>query len=81
MKYFIGWSEEEGARLFSVVLTDRARGNGHTLKHKKTQNSFYCEGDVTLDQVSQKGCGVPILGDIQNLTRHGPGQAAFAGPV
>ena len=34
-KYLMGENEEKGARLFSVVLTDRTRGNGHKLKHTK----------------------------------------------
>lgn len=28
-EYMMGGNEEEGARLFSVVPTDRAGGNGH----------------------------------------------------
>ncbi|KGL81281.1 hypothetical protein N309_10708, partial [Tinamus guttatus] len=34
-KYLKGGSEEGGAGLFSVVATDRTRGNGHKLKHQK----------------------------------------------
>ncbi|KGL81111.1 hypothetical protein N309_02312, partial [Tinamus guttatus] len=34
-KYLKGGSEEDGAGLFSVVATDRTRGNGHKLKHQK----------------------------------------------
>ncbi|KAK4825634.1 hypothetical protein QYF61_001419, partial [Mycteria americana] len=34
-KHLKGGSKEHGARLFSVVSHDRARGNGHKLKYKK----------------------------------------------
>ena len=34
-KYLIEGNEDEGARLFSIVLTDRTRGSGHKLKHMR----------------------------------------------
>jgi len=34
-KYLKGGCQEDGARLFSVVPSDRTRGNRHRMKHKK----------------------------------------------
>jgi len=46
-------------------------------KHQETL--LHCEGDQALAQVAQGDCGASILGDIQKLPGHGPGQLALAG--
>lgn len=48
-------------------------------KHQK--NVIHCEGDQTLAQVAQRGCGVSVLGDTQMLTEHGPEHPAVLGPA
>jgi len=41
-------------------------------EHKKTL--FYCEGGQILIQLTQRGSGVSVCGDIQKLNRHSPRQ-------
>ncbi|KAK4819917.1 LOW QUALITY PROTEIN: hypothetical protein QYF61_014652 [Mycteria americana] len=67
-KYLMLETREDRARFFSVVPSDRTRGNGHKWKFRKFHLNekalFNGKGGQTLKQVAQKGCGVSVLGDI-----------------
>lgn len=84
----MGESKDEN-RLSSVISSECTRGNGHShktkrlvslLKHKeKHPQRSYCKSDQTLEQVSQRSCGVSILGAIQKPDRHSLEQSAVVG--
>ena len=42
---------------------------------------FCCGSDQALAQVPRGGCGISLLGDIQKLSGHGPGQSALGDPT
>jgi len=76
-KYLQGGCQEDRARLFSVVPSDRTRGNGHKMKQRKFHHSM---DDGALEQVAQRGCGISFSGDIQDLPGRGPVQPAVGEP-
>ncbi|KAK4830129.1 hypothetical protein QYF61_008556 [Mycteria americana] len=76
-KYLMERSKEDGVRLFSVESSDRTRG--HKLKHKgfRKKKLYYCEGGQTLELAAQRGCGLSILGNMQDLAGRGFEQPAL----
>lgn len=65
-----GGCKEDGAMVFLVVSSDGTRGKGHKLNYRKLilniNKHFW--GHQILEEVAQKGCGVLILGNVQNPT-------------
>jgi len=87
-KYLKGECEDNGARLFSVVPSDRTGGNGHKLKHRRLclniRKHFFTVRVTGHCHSSPRDVGASLLGDIQKPSGHGPGQPspddpAFAG--
>lgn len=82
-KYVKGRCQEDGARLFSVVPSNTIRGNGHNLKHCKFHLNMgeNLEGNRTLEQAAQKGCGLSTSGVIQNPPGGNPVQPVLGKPA
>ena len=84
-KYLKAGYQEDGARLFSVVPSNRTRGNRHKWKHRKFQvneeKCVYFESDRAVEQAAQEGCGVSFSGGLQNPPEHDPVQPALGEPA
>ena len=82
-EYLRGGYKGDGARLFSGAQWQDQRPWAHTetreVPSEHQETLFYCEGDQTLAQVAQGGCGDSILRDIQKTFGHGPGQLSPGG--
>jgi len=83
-KYLQGRCKEGGARLFSVMPSDRTRGNGHKLKHRIFPlNIRKCLSNMRVTKhwhrlIAQGSCGFCILGDSQ-VIGHCSGQPPLGG--
>jgi len=85
-KYLQRGCKGNRARLFSVVPSGRARGNGHKMKHSRfclniSKHFFYNEGKRVLAQVAHRCCGLSTPGCAENLTEHSPERPAPADPA
>lgn len=67
----LGENQVDGARIFSVMTSNRTRGNGNKLEYKKfhinmRKKLFTLRVTRAVEQVAQRCSGVSFPGDIQN---------------
>lgn len=76
-KHLMEGSKEDAVRFFSVESSDRT--SGHKLKQNKflKKKLWYCEGDQTQEWASQRGCGLSIRQNMQDLAAYGLEQPAL----
>jgi len=79
-KYLQGGCQEDGAKLFSVVPSDRTRGKGYKPKHRKFHLNMR-KNFFPLREAAQGGCGFSFSGDIQGCPGQGPVQPALGDPA
>lgn len=53
----------------------------HEIQSECKKTLFYCVSGQKQEQIAQNGCGTCILGDVQSLTGHSPGQPTVADPA
>lgn len=79
--WWVKW--KEGAKYFSVVPTDRTRGNRHKFQYVTfclNTTKHFSTGQM-LGQVAQRGSGVFITGGARKPARHSPKQLDAANPA
>ncbi|KAJ7421912.1 hypothetical protein BTVI_15906 [Pitangus sulphuratus] len=80
--YLKGGCQEDGSRLLLVVPSNRTRGNGQKLMHRKShlnmrKNFLTMQVTTHWNKIAQRGCGVSFTADIQELSGHNPVQCAL----
>lgn len=69
-EYLLAQCKVNRAGFFSVIHRERAEGKRDKLKirnfHLNRRKNFWFKGHQILEQVNWRGCGISVLGDVQN---------------